>query len=642
MHFKHPEILYFLFLLIIPILVHLFQLRKFKTEYFTNVQILKQLSIQTRKSSKIKKWLLLATRLFLLAFLIFAFAQPFFQAKDSFNANNELFIVLDNSFSMQAQGQKGPLLKRAIEDLLKNVPENKTFSLVTCSDNFFETNIKSIQKDLQNLKYSANEFQIDHILTEINAKKSAQNKDILVITDALGLKTNQVKSIPKSLNLSFVIPNSEQQNNVSIDSVYINQTLENFYEIGVKLHAYGKDLKPISISLFNQKKLEAKTILTFTDATKIQKFTIPKADFQGSVFIDDNSLDYDNSYFFSISKPKISNVISIGETAKSAFLSKIYTTDSFKYSNYELQNLDYNTLENQDAIIINELSDLPQALQVTLKNFVEKGGNLVYIPSKDQNIVKANIFLKNFGNYEYKQFEEVENQITKIVFDHPIFNDVFEKKASTFQYPNAKSSFTILTNANMILGFENQSSFLASIKNSLSNVYVFSAPINKQNSNFQNAPLIVPTFFKMAKNSASNQVSAFTIGKKNTYIVKSSLSKDEILEIKNDSEKFVPIQQVLNQKVQLSFSDLPSISGNFGVFNKNNVVDNISFNYNRTEGNLSDSSVNLLSDYKIVSGIDSFFNDLQFERADNQIWKWFIILSLLFLFFEILIQKFVK
>jgi len=85
MQFKHPEILYFLFLLVLPILVHLFQLRRFKKEYFTNVKLLKELQIQTRKSSKIKKWLLLATRLLLLACLILAFAQPFFDAKDTTN-----------------------------------------------------------------------------------------------------------------------------------------------------------------------------------------------------------------------------------------------------------------------------------------------------------------------------------------------------------------------------------------------------------------------------------------------------------------------------------------------------------------------------------------------------------------------------
>ena len=138
MHFKHPEILYFLFLLIVPILVHLFQLRRFKISYFTNVRFLKELSIQTRKSSKIKKRLLLATRLLLLTCIILAFAQPFFEAKDSKNATNEMYIILDNSFSMQAKGKKGELLKRAVQELLENTPETTQFSLLTNTENYLE------------------------------------------------------------------------------------------------------------------------------------------------------------------------------------------------------------------------------------------------------------------------------------------------------------------------------------------------------------------------------------------------------------------------------------------------------------------------------------------------------------------------
>src|SRR6218665_181670 len=154
MHFKHPEILYFLFLLIVPILVHLFQLRRFKTSYFTNVRFLKELAVQTRKSSKIKKRLLLATRLLLLTSIILAFAQPFFEAVDSKNASNEMYIVLDNSFSMQAKGKKGELLKRAVQELLENTPENTQFSLLTNTENFWNTDIKSSKSALQNLKYS--------------------------------------------------------------------------------------------------------------------------------------------------------------------------------------------------------------------------------------------------------------------------------------------------------------------------------------------------------------------------------------------------------------------------------------------------------------------------------------------------------
>jgi hypothetical protein len=40
--------------------------------------------------------------------------------------------------------------------------------------------------------------------------------------------------------------------------------------------------------------------------------------------------------------------------------------------NYNLSALDYNKLEEQDAIVVNELDEIPQALATTLKSFVEK------------------------------------------------------------------------------------------------------------------------------------------------------------------------------------------------------------------------------------------------------------------------------
>jgi hypothetical protein len=153
MQFKNPEILYFLFLLIIPILVHLFQLRRFKKQEFTNVKLLKELEVQTRKSATIKKWLLLVTRLLLLTALIFAFAQPFFKAKDFDKKNNELILVIDNSFSMQAKGKSGELLKRTIQDILENTPEDQQLSVLTNDENFYDTTIRNIQNELQNLNF---------------------------------------------------------------------------------------------------------------------------------------------------------------------------------------------------------------------------------------------------------------------------------------------------------------------------------------------------------------------------------------------------------------------------------------------------------------------------------------------------------
>ena len=642
MQFKHPEILYFLFLLVIPILVHLFQLRRFKKEYFTNVRFLKELSVQTRKSSKLKKWLLLCTRLLLLTFLILAFAQPFFTAKESEKATNEMYIILDNSFSMQATGKKGELLKRVVQDLLEHTPENQNFSLITNSENYWNTDIKSIQKELQNLKYSASPFQLDNLLSKVNAKKSSFNKDIIIITDAVGLEQKQTKSFAKEDNVYFIIPKAEQKNNVAIDSVYIEQTVDDFYEIGVQLSANGDDFNALPIALYNNKKLIAKTIVNFETKIQTVNFTLQKEDFHGYVSIIDKGLSYDNTYFFSISKPKKTNIISIGETEKSNYLSRIYTTDEFNYNNFTLSSLDYNQIEKQDAIVLNEVNEIPQALQTTLKSFVEKGGNIIVIPSDNSNFSSLNTFLANFGTIQFKTISSISKKITKINFKHPLFSAVFEKKIDNFQYPTTEKSFEINSSSPSVLSFDDQNPFLVSMQKGIANVYVFAAPINKLNSNFQNSPLIVPTFYNMAKNGQKTGVNAIIIGETQPFIAEVRLTKDEILTVKNDSEKFIPVQQILNNKVKMTFNDTPTEAGNFGIFKTENFLQNISFNYNRTESDLALVNEDAASEFTIINDVETVFNTIHTNRTDTQIWKWFVIFTLVFLALEFLIQKFVK
>ena len=95
MQFKHPELLYALFLLLIPIFIHLFQLRKFQKVAFTNVSFLKKVTIETRKSSQLKKWITLLTRMLIFICLIIAFAQPFSASKSALSQNKETVIYID-------------------------------------------------------------------------------------------------------------------------------------------------------------------------------------------------------------------------------------------------------------------------------------------------------------------------------------------------------------------------------------------------------------------------------------------------------------------------------------------------------------------------------------------------------------------
>lgn len=642
MQFKHPEILYFLLLLIVPIFIHLFQLRRFKKEYFTNVRFLKALTIQSRKSSKIKKWLLLVTRLLLLTALILAFAQPLSFSEEKSELQKNLFIILDNSFSMQAKGKKGELLKRVIEDLLETTPETIRFSLLTNTAQFWDTDIKSIQKELQNIQYNATPFELDQLLNQIEARPSLFQKEIIIISDAIGLESKRLTTLAKTDAISFIVPKAEQQNNVSIDSVFIRQTLDDFYEIGVQISNYGENKQPISMGLYDKNKLIAKSMVVFKKQKQIIPFTIPKKEFHGYVGIVDNRLTFDNTFYFSIGESQKTKVLSIGEVPKSAFLSRIYTKDEFEYQNSTLSQLDYNQLEEKDAIVLNELEEIPQALQTTLQSFVNKGGNLILIPSAKASISNLNSLIKEMGNSEFKSFNTSEKLITKIHFNHPVFKNVFENTISNFQYPKTNTSFLIESTSPAVLSYQDESQFLVNSNQGAGTVSIFNAPLNLGNSNFQQSPLIVPVFYQLAQSNQINVVDAITIGNTDSYFVKTSVAKEGLLTIKNENEQFIPLQQILDTRVKMNFGEYPKQAGNFSIYNNKKQIRDISFNYNRSESDLFQMNEKLLSDFDQIDAISTIFNRIETENNDSQIWKWFLIFALIFLITETAIIRFVK
>lgn len=642
MHFKYPEILYALFLLVIPILVHLFQLRRFKKTWFTNVQFLKNIEIQTRKSSQIKKWLLLTTRLLLLASIIIAFAQPYFDAIDKNLQNNQLYLVVDNSFSMQAKGAKGELLKNTIQEIIENTPENQTINLVT-NDNFIlDTDVKTIKNELIKLKHSYQVFDPNIQLKKIEAKSPNTPKDIVFLTDANGKFDKINLEENKNNTYYFYAINAESKSNIAINGVEISEVLDQFYELKIQLKLYGELYNDLPISLYNNNKLVAKTIVKKDDFKDFIYFNIPKNEFNGYVTLNDNSLTYDNNFYFSISKPKKSNVLAIGNAETNSFLSKIYTIDEFNFSSSDLKSTAYSNIENQNAIILNELENIPTALTSTLFNYYKKGGTIIFIPSENGDLISYNNFFKNFNTNLNGITSEEKQLISNIQFNHPLYRNVFEKTVKNFQYPFVKKINQIKGNILPILKLQNQQVFLGEITNRIGSLYVFNSAINKNNSNFQQSPLIVPTFYNMGQNKNINGLQAFTIGENQSLIIENVTIADENVEIKNTTESFIPLQQKFSDKLKLSFSEAPYTSGNYNIYKEKDLIKPISFNYNRTESNILAKNESAFDDCTPISSLSTFFSDIHANRSDNTIWKIFIFAGLIFMIIELLIQRLIK
>jgi len=127
MSFLYPYFLFALVAISIPVIIHLFNFKTYKTVYFSNIQFLKNIKQETKSKSELKHLLVLLSRILAIAALVFAFAQPYKALITNTGLQKEeiVGIYIDNSFSMDAESKYGNLLDvsksraRAIVDAYK-------------------------------------------------------------------------------------------------------------------------------------------------------------------------------------------------------------------------------------------------------------------------------------------------------------------------------------------------------------------------------------------------------------------------------------------------------------------------------------------------------------------------------------------
>ena len=75
MTFLYPSFLFGLLAVAVPVAIHLFNFRRIKKVYFTNVEFLQSVKTATNSFRKLKQWLILAARCLFVIFLVLAFAR---------------------------------------------------------------------------------------------------------------------------------------------------------------------------------------------------------------------------------------------------------------------------------------------------------------------------------------------------------------------------------------------------------------------------------------------------------------------------------------------------------------------------------------------------------------------------------------
>lgn len=634
MLFKYPSVLYALFALLIPVIIHLFKLRKFQKTAFTNVAFLEKIKIQSRKSSRLKKWLVLLSRLGLFSCLVVSFAFPYLPAKSALEIPENYIIYLDNSFSMQAKGSNGPLLKKAIQDIINEFEATTVFSLFTNTNTYKDIQLSEIQNEILAIDYVEEQLSAEQVVLKFNSLSKNQKRNALIAISDFQNKHNKNYTLLSKHVDQLIQLKPQKSPNVSIDSLWttFNDDQKTLHIATSTSEVPNKN----TVAVLNKERLIGKATLEFSK----EKQLITQVPLQNNLTIEgivslenSDALDFDNHRYFSINQSKKARILVIGN-AFIDFLQKIYPAKEFDFFATTQKNATTQNLDAVDVLIINEVDIISNELAQKIVAFEKSGGTLCIIPSTayDSNLSS---FLNTHFNIKIGAYTKTPKKLTRINFQHKLFEGVFSKEVLNFQYPTIKESYA-LDNKNWILSFEDNSPFLIQ----KDHVFVFACPLNEVVTNFKKSPLIVPVFYNMTlQNSVSGNIS-YTIGERNEINIETSLGKDDVLSVKGIESEFIPLQQLYKNYVKFNTQEFPSKAGNYQVIANKKPIYSVSYNYNTTENNFE--YTNFTNSSKYSDSVTTYFNTTKANFKTTDLWKWFLIFALFFLIIEIILLKFLK
>ena len=636
MQFKNPEILYALFLLLIPILIHLFQLRRYKKTPFTNVAFLETVIQNTRKSSTLKKWLVLCTRLLALTFLIFAFAEPFIPNSQRALQPQETVIFIDNSFSMQATGKKGNLLTEAKQELIAALPKDERYTLVTWDDVLRDFNPVTDRNELLDLDFTQKTIDVQSLRMRLNnvfSTRDESSRQRILISDFQDTGwSSQLDSLNKTEHRVLLEPTTLE--NISIDSLHLNR-VSAAYSLDVFLASTTSITQDVPVSLFDKEKLIAKGSATFENSkhSKIQFQLTSGAAIQGRLSITTPDLKFDNDFYFSINTTEPLKVLAVSN-AEDTFLSRLYQEPQFSYTNVAEDQLEYSILDDQDLIILNEPQRISTALINALKKHTQNGGTLLLIPNMNAAATNYNSLLNAYGFAGFQSKIEASQRITTINYDHPLYQNVFTGRSSNLQTHQVEAYFPIAT-TDAILSLENNAPFLAENNR----LYLFTGSLTSTNSNFINGQLIVPTFDKIATEALKLPQMYYSIGSKNTFDITTPLPDDAVLTLEQQEQAFIPLQQKRGEKVSIDTQEGIKNDGLYVVKYKQDTLAMVAYNFDRAESNLRPLEAITAENIDFETNIPDLFNKLEQDTNLNLLYKWFVIFALLAFLAEMLLLK---
>ena len=676
MQFLYPAFLFGLLALAIPVIIHLFNFRRFKTVYFTNVRFLKNIQEETATKSRLKHILVLISRMLAITFLVLAFAQPFIPSEQSANkaTKKAVSIYIDNSFSMEAVNNDEQLLniaKRKAEEIVNGYTIDDQFQLLTNDMEAKHQRLVSKEEMLQmitQVQCTPEVRSLSEIVKRqrdiLNRDKAQSQKNIYAISDfqknAAGFENDT------TLNINLVHLQGKDQRNLAIDSIWfagpvqiLNQPIQLCYTIS----NYGEDEitnAPVTLKLNEQiKSIADITIPPLSKITDTMTFTLNEAGwYNGELGVKDYPVTFDDVLYFTFQPVSQIPVITINGKTENTFIQSLIGKNSlFALTNNNVAQIDFSSLDKFDLIILNEVKSISGGLADALNQQLERGCNIIIFPPADMDVAAVNNFLQMNSAGTYGNYVKSKRNVTAINTKNPVFTDVFEKVPKNLSLPFATESFQInafsQTIEEMVMEFGDHRPMVAGYPAKQGVIYLSAVPLVREITDLQvQASLFAPMMYKIAVSTQKKMSLYVTIGETKWIDLPGiNLTGDATLKVKSNNNEFIPEIRKAGNLTAVNLSDYTNVSGIYTLLQpgapEGNTNQTLALNYNRSESDLSfETAASLKERYNaaninVIDDINRDFAGVVTQMNEGTpLWKFCIIFVLIFLAAEILLIRF--
>lgn len=666
MLFSHPAMLWGLLAVLIPIAIHLFNLRRYRKVYFSNVDRLVNLQTENRRRSELRRWLVLAARVLAVVLLVLAFAGPVLPHKgqEVRTGTTAVSIFIDNSFSMEGAARDGSQLEVARQkarEIVSAYSPSDRYQLITCD--MSGSQMRWLNRDellaaLDDLDPSPAVRTISEAAqrqaTFLRQSGSA-NRHAFIVSD-FQHSIADLDQLPPDSTVRFTLvplPGTATDNiyidtlrldapayfvggSVAVEATIVNGGSHDAEKLPVKLYIDGRERAMATLD-----------IPAGTSGTATLLFTIDKKGYvDGYVEIADYPITYDDKYYFTLGVGDRIGVLEVDGRTANPSLDKLFSADSsatFRHSN----NLSQSDIQNADLVILNETQRLASGDAAWLTEWVQEGGSLLVIPPAVNYPSELNTMLATMQAPQLGRWMPGNAKATTLDHGNTLYRNVFSSRSDEMEMPSVQARYTLNgTQAvrQSVITLGDGSDLLTVTPYGDGKVYLFAMPLTAEYTDLVGQALFVPTLYNMALYSRPLPPPSHILGSTEPIVLQGQYdlsAKPPELTDGTDVSVLPDLRHAGGRQMMVQHGELTTA----GIYRLGD--EHLAFNYGRRESQLEfispDEVAKAIADHEGYSMLQPTERPLDQALRDRDsgrtLWRLCLILALLALAAEVALLK---